>query len=256
MINPNALPSEQLNCPADCPFLSNRHFMPDVLPYYCNKFEEFLGAKPDVLILRTQSCRLIPEDIVTHGLNLIEAYTLTHLSIPDTKEAFLGMPLSMQRMFVEVVKKTGKQIAIAYGTPASSDVLANETLTAFRQAKEWLGSPELKEFKVILGDLSGGQSEGLTRETQNLLTNLFQVLDNSEREMLKNLMSTKASAEALLEQFNAIPKDMSLLKNFRHMLYENDEKEKQRRLELEHRRQMERITSVMRSGGRGGRGSR
>jgi len=253
MTDPNTLPPYQLKCPSDCPFLAGRHFMPDVLPYYCNKFEEFLGAVADTPILRTLQCRLMPEDIVTHGLNLIDAYTLTHLSIPDTKQAFLAMPAPMQQMFVEVVKKTGRQIGIAYGTPMSPDVLMSETLKAFRQAKEWAGSPELKEFKNILGDLTGFAPDLLTRETQNLLTNLFQVLDNSERAMLKGLLSNQSSAEAFLEQFKSIPKDMSLLKNFRHALYEHDDKEKQRRLEQERRLQMERINRAKQSAGRGSR---
>jgi hypothetical protein len=72
--------------------------------------------------------------------------------------------------------------------------------------------------------------------------------------MLKNLMSSKGNAQALLEQFKAIPKDMSLLKNFRHMLYEHDDREKLRRLEQERRRQMERLNRVKQNTvGRGGR---
>jgi hypothetical protein len=84
----------------------------------------------------------------------------------------------------------------------------------------------------------------------NLLENLFQVLDKSERAMLKNLMSSRGTAEALLEQFNAIPKDMSLLKNFRHMLYEHDDRERARHLERERRLQMERVRRINQNMGR------
>ena len=72
--------------------------------------------------------------------------------------------------------------------------------------------------------------------------------------MLQNLMSTKGMTEAFLEQFKAIPKDMSLLKNFRHMLYEYDDKAKQRYLEQERRRQVERLNRVKQN--TTGRGSR
>ena len=71
--------------------------------------------------------------------------------------------------------------------------------------------------------------------------------------MLKNLMATKGAAEAFLEQFHTIPKDMSLLKNFRHMLYEHDDKQKQRQLEQERRRQMERNRRMQQNRGRGSR---
>ena len=70
---------------------------------------------------------------------------------------------------------------------------------------------------------------------------------------IKGLLSNQSSAEAFLEQFKSIPKDMSLLKNFRHALYEHDDKEKQRRLEQERRLQMERINRAKQSAGRGSR---
>ncbi|MBR5130347.1 MAG: hypothetical protein IKV03_03900 [Alphaproteobacteria bacterium] len=254
MINPKDLPLEQTNCPLDCPFLSGRHFLPDILPYFCDCFDVFLGVDAGERTARCFLCRLQPENIVEEGLSLISAYTLTHLSISDTKEAFLQLSPFFQRMFVEVVKKTGRQVAIAYGEQVSADTLMAETLKEYKQAKDWLGSPELKEFKGILTGLGDFSPQLLTRQTKSLLENLFQVLDKSERAMLKNLMSSKGNAQALLEQFKAIPKDMSLLKNFRHMLYEHDDREKLRRLEQERRRQMERLNRVKQNTvGRGGR---
>lgn len=253
MTNPNELLTTQTNCPPDCPFLSGRHFLPDILPHFCDKFDVFLGADLGGRIARYPACRLQPENSVDEGLSLISAYTLTHLSIADTKEAFLKLSPFFQRMFVEVVRKTGRQIAIAYGMSASADTLMAETLKEYKQAKDWLGSPELKDFKGVLASLGDFAPEVLTRQTKNLLENLFQVLDKSEREMLKNLMATKGTAEALLEQFNAIPKDMSLLKNFRHMLYEHDDKEKQRRLQQERHLQMERNRRIRQNRERGSR---
>jgi hypothetical protein len=252
-MNPNDLLSEQTNCPSNCPFLSGRHFLPDILPHFCDKFDVFLGNDSLGRTARCSACRLQSENIVEEGLSLISAYGCTHLSIPDTKEAFLKLSPFFQRMFVEVVRKTGRQIAISYGVSFSVDTLVAEILKEYKQAKDWLGSPELKEFKGILTSLGDFAPEVLTRQTKSLLENLFQVLDKSERAMLKNLMSTKGTAEALLEQFNAIPKDMSLLKNFRHMLYEHDDREKQRHLELERRRQMERMNRIKQNMGRSSR---
>ena len=250
MTNPNDLLPEQTNCPLDCPFLSGRHFLPDILPHFCDKFDVFLGVDLGGRTARCPICRLQTENIIDEGLSLIGAYTLTHLSIPNTKEAFLKLSPFFQRMFVEVVRKTGRQIAIAYGMSASADTLMAETLKEYKQAKDWLGSPELKDFKGVLASLGDFAPEVLTRQTKNLLENLFQVLDKSERAMFKNLMSSRGTAEALLEQFNTVPKDMSLLKNFRHMLYEHDDKEKQRYLEREQRHQMERLKIVRQNKGR------
>lgn len=253
MTDPKDLFPEQTYCPLDCPFLSGRHYLPNILPNFCDKFDVFLGVDLGGRVARSPACRLQAENIVDEGLSLIGAYTLTHLSIPDTKEAFLKLSPFFQRMFVEVVRKTGCQIAIAYGVEASVDMLVAETLKEYKQAKDWLGSPELKDFKGVLSSLGDFAPDVMTRQTKSLLENLFQVLDKSERAMLKNLMSSKGAAEAFLEQFNAIPKDMSLLKNFRHMLYEHDDREMQRRLELEQRRQMEQLRSVKQNVGRGSR---
>ena len=251
MINPNNLPIERLDCPKDCPFLADRYFLPDILPFYCDKFEEFLGKTPQNGIARCPICRQITEDIVNRGLGLIEAYTSPMISVPNTKEAFLALPSSMQHMFVEVVKKTGKQIAIPLGVQATPSILMDETLRDFQEAKEWLGSPELKGFKGALGDLSSVAPDLLTRQTQNLLLNLFQVLDKSERAMLKHLMSSRGTAEALLEQFESIPKDMSLLKNFRHMLYENDDLEKRRQQERMQQAQLQQFQTYQNTGRNG-----
>ena len=42
MTNPNDLLPEQTNCPLDCPFLSDRHFLPDILPHFL-VFVKFLN---------------------------------------------------------------------------------------------------------------------------------------------------------------------------------------------------------------------
>lgn len=248
MTNPNELPIQQLNCPKDCPFLAPRHFLPNILPFYCNKFEEFLGATPDGNVARCPACRMIEEGIVNRGVFFINAYTSPMISISSTKTAFLELPTPVQQMFVEVVKKTGRQVALSIGEQINPSVLMDEILHEFQEAKNWLGSPELKEFKGVLGDLSGFSPDLLTREANNLLLNLFQVLDKTEQSMLKNLMSNRGMAETFLEQFKAMPKDMSLLKNFRHTLYENDELEKRRLQERAKQTQMQYIQTFQNSG--------
>ncbi|MBR4927488.1 MAG: hypothetical protein IKY98_04085 [Alphaproteobacteria bacterium] len=254
MVNPNTLPNEQTFCPKECLFLSERCFIPDSLPHYCDKYEQFLGVDTDGKTARCAVCRMMAEHIVSQGLSFISAYTVSHIDIMDTKEAFLGMDASFQGMFVELIKKTGRQIGIPLGGQAQPEVLTDIVLHEWQEANQWLGSPELKDFRSVLGDLSSGPSALLARQTQSLLENLFQVLDKSERAMLKGLMSNRGTAEVLLEQLKSIPKDNSLLKNFRHMLYENSEKER-RRQQKEYEQQTRMMINKMmrRNDGRGAR---
>lgn len=253
-VNPNTLPNEQTFCPKACLFLSDRYFIPDSLPHYCDKYEQFLGVDTNGKTARCSVCRMATDHIVSQGLAFINAYTVPHINILDTKEAFLGMDASFQGMFVELIKKTGRQIGIPLGGQAQPAVLTDIVLHEWQEANQWFGSPELKDFRSVLGDLSSGSSALLTRQTQSLLENLFQVLDKSERAMLKGLMSNRGTAEALLEQFKSIPKDNDLLKNFRHMLYRQDEKER-RRQQKEYEQQTRLMINKMmkKNDGRGSR---
>lgn len=254
MVNPNTLPNEQTFCPKDCSFLSERYYIPDSLPYYCDKYEQFLGVDSNGKTARCFLCRMMAEHVVSQGLSFINAYTVAHIDVAGTKEAFLGMDASFQGMFVELIKKTGRQIGIPLGGQAQPAVLTDIVLHEWQEADQWFGSPELKEFRGVLGDLSSISSVLLTRQTQSLLENLFQVLDKSERAMLKGLMSNRGTAEVLLEQFKSMPKDNGLLKNFRHMLYAHDEKER-RRQQKEYEQQTRMMINKMmkKNDGRGSR---
>lgn len=226
--DPKTLTSAQKICPKDCPFLGGRTFIPDILPYYCDNYDQFLGADKGKRTLRCGACIGEVFSIANQGLALIEAYTLPLISIPDTKEAFLAMNRPFQSMFVELVKKTGRQVSIPMGEQASPAVLSELLLQEWKDAQELAGSPEVKDFKAILGDLAGDLPNMLDKQTQNLLSNLFQVLDKSEQAMLKGALNNPKQAEVLLDQLSHMKKDNSLLKNFRMALYENDDKEKQR----------------------------
>ncbi|MGN1063467.1 MAG: hypothetical protein ACI4QM_04015 [Alphaproteobacteria bacterium] len=229
MTDPTTLLQTRTDCPADCPFLSACGFLPELLPFYCHKYEQFLGADTHHRTARCGACREIMETVVQVGLSLIEAYTQSPLSITQTKEAFLALDTTLQALFVEVVQKTGRQVAITAGQPATAEALTAAVLATYQQAKEWAGSPEVIDFKGTLEGVFGSSSDLFTRETKTLLMNLFQVLDHSERAMLKDILSTPRQAESFLQAFSHMPRDMNLLKNFRHQLYEYDAREKQNR---------------------------
>lgn len=226
MTNPNDLSSTQKTCPADCPFLSPRNFLPEFLPFYCDKYEEFLGAVPSKKTKRCDVCRRKMLNIQEAGVSLIEAYTAPLISIPETQQAFLEMNGGFQRMFVELLRKVGRQVGLNFGESAGIDVLSDKLLIGWKDAQDLAGSPELKEFKGVLGDLASSSPDLLTRQTQNLLSNLFQVLDKSERMMLKSVLQNPKQVESFLQEFARTPKDMSLLKNFRGLLYDYDKKDR------------------------------
>lgn len=228
MTNPNDLSSAQKTCPTDCPFLSPRNFLPEFLPFYCDKYEEFLGALPSKKTKRCDQCRRKVLNVDKAGISLIEAYTQPLISIPETQSAFIEMNKGFQRMFVELLRKVGRQIGLNFGESAGYDVLSDKLLNGWKNAQDLAGSPELKEFKSILGDLASSSPDLLSGQTQNLLSNLFQVLDKSERLMLKSVLQNPKQVESFLQEFSHTPKDMSLLKNFRGLLYDYDKKDRQR----------------------------
>lgn len=230
MTNPNDLSSTHKACPTDCPFLSPRHFLPEFLPFYCDKYEEFLGALPSKKTKRCDQCRRKVLNIEEAGISLIEAYTEPLISIPETQVAFMEMNNGFKRMFVELLRKVGRQIGLNFGESTGYNVLSDKLLSGWKDAQDLAGSPELKEFKSVLGDLASSSPDLLSRQTQNLLSNLFQVLDKSERMMLKSVLQNPKQVESFLQEFAHTPKDMSLLKNFRGILYEYDKKDRQRAL--------------------------
>lgn len=238
MMNPTLLSSAQADCPKECPFLSERGFLPGFLPYYCDKYEQFLGADPKKKTLRCAPCRRQLVNIVQTGLSYIEAYTSPMISIEETKAAFLEINKAFQSMFVEVIKKTGQEIAIRWGDPATPAFLSDEILKAWQEAQELAGSQELKDFKAALSSVECSACSGLlTKQTQNLLSNLFQVLDKSEREILKHALNNTEKVDAFMEHFHKLPHDNSLLKNFRALLYEYEGSEKV----FEHQQQMQQM---------------
>ena len=63
------------------------------------------------------------------------------------------------------------------------------------------------------------------------------VMDNSEKDMIKNIMISPKQADTFLKQFQKQPQDKDLLKNVRAVVYEAD---RRRQLELARNRQQDR----------------
>ncbi|MBR6411915.1 MAG: hypothetical protein IKS41_01990 [Alphaproteobacteria bacterium] len=238
VVNPNTLSPDILDCPKDCPFLASRSFLPQTLPFYCNKYDTFLGANMRQNPRRHFACCGILQNIVEDGLSFIDSYTVDHYRIEETKNAFLKLNHGFQKMFVDLVSKSGVQIVLDASDHENPDVFADKILKARQEVKDKYGSPEAQEFKGML------DAEGmplLSRQTKTLLMNLFMVMDKSEKEMVKNILQNKNQVEAFLESFQKQPQDNDLLKNVRALVYEYDRKNqmeigRQRALNLSHTR--------------------
>ena len=241
-MNPHILSPDVLGCPADCPFLASRSFLPQTLPFYCNQYDSFLGADTVQKPKRSYQCRGTLQNIVEDGLSFIDSYTVDHYRIEDTKHAFLKLNAGFQKMFVDLVSKTGVQIVLDTSDHENPDVFADKILKARQEVKDKYGSPEAQGFKDML------DAEGmplLSRQTKTLLMNLFLVMDKSEKEMVKNILQNKNQIESFLDAFKKQPQDNDLLKNVRALVYEYDRKNQ---LELGRQRalNMQRVRQTIR----------
>ena len=88
-------------------------------------------------------------------------------------------------------------------------------------------SAEVKEFLELL-DVVGTDGDPMSPATKTLLSNLFQVLDVSEKGMLLGVLENPARAKTFLDVFFKMPHDQNLLKNFRLLLYDADKESQEK----------------------------
>ena len=158
-------------------------------------------------------------DILKTGLALLDAHPNR---VADLKQAFLQMKPSDQRFMVDVLSKEGSQIRFAPLKRITPVSLLTEVLRLHQQNQHRQTSAETQKFVQLLnlvGDETDPPMDGITR---TLLTNLFQVLDASEKGMLLSILENPMRLKNFLNQFKNLPQDQNLLKNFRSLLYEAD----------------------------------
>ena len=205
-------------CPTNCPFLSNRSFMPDVLPFYCEKFGTYLGVNGATKVQRCDQCLGVAPNIIQTGLALLDAQFLPRTTISQLKKAFLDMPVPQQQNVVAILSQIGTQLKPSPYDNVTAFWLMRQAQHAWMVAKKRTESPEVQDFIKLL-DVVGGDSP-LDGMTKNLLSNLFQVLDASEQAMLIAVMENPMNLKAFLKKMEKTPHDQDLLKNFRALLYE------------------------------------
>ena len=205
-------------CPTNCPFLGIRSYLPESLPFCCEKYNVYLGMSPAKKVLKCPLCLGINVDVQQQGLELLEANSA---HVADFKRAFLGMRLADQQKLVSILVQSGIQISWPQGKMITPVNLLAEVTRLFYDKKKREQSPEVQEFVKLL-DVIDTDGDPMSPATKTLLSNLFQVLDNSEKGMLLAVLENPARAKNFLDLFVKVPKDQNLLKNFRMLLYDTD----------------------------------
>ncbi len=206
-------------CPVNCPFLASRSFLPKTMPFYCEKYATFLGMDAGKKVLKCSACEGKKQDLVQTGLALLEAQMLPQGLINQMKQSFLMMPLSTQSVFVSILEQTGAQLYMETNEKMTPFLLMRLAQRARLNARRREEDPEVQEFIKLLDVIAGGGTpiDGMTK---TLLSNLFQVIDGSERSMLLAIMENPKNLESFLKNFAKTPHDKDLLRNFRALLYE------------------------------------
>ena len=218
-------------CPINCPFLASRSFLPKTMPFYCEKYATFLGMDSAKKVMRCAVCQGIKQDIVQIGLALLEAQMLPQGLINQMKQSFLMMPLQSQKNFVAILSQIGCQLYPENNEKITPFTLMRMTQKAWLNARRKEESADVQAFIKLL-DVVGGDSP-LDGVTKTLLSNLFQVLDASEKSMLLAIMENPKNLEAFLKSFHNTPHDKDLLKNFRAILYEAHHRLAQQNMNLQ-----------------------
>ncbi len=214
---------KESQCPVNCPFLASRAFLPKTMPFYCEKYSTFLGMNAAKRVVKCASCVGKKQDIVEWGLVLLEAQFLPQGQINQMKQAFLEMPAASQKTFVSILSQIGCQLIQESDVNINPFTLMKTAQYAWVAARRREEAPEAQAFLKFL-DVVGGGSDPLDGVTKTLLSNLFQVLDGSEKSMLLTIMENPKNLEAFLKSFKNTPRDSDLLRNFRAILYESHQR--------------------------------
>ena len=188
------------------------------LPYYCDLFQVFLGVDKND-ILRTDTCLGKRIDAKTSGYHLISSYTDRSISKQKTKWGFFRLGSVLQNQFVSILKKDGNNIGVSNKFPLNKDLITQELSTQIKENSiSKIVEGEKTPFQILLGSLAESFPALLNSTNQQLLSNLFVVLDATEQSMLETILNNKDSAKTFLKTFNDMPKTENLLKDLRRQV--------------------------------------
>ena len=225
---------DKRHCPDGCPFLKIEPQVRGVIPYHCELFETYLAY--DTGILRCAACLgEAQHGVEAEGLGLISA-TPGKSGKSSTKWAFHRFSKEAQATFVDYLKQFGKGIALPksvqkLSAPQLAD-LEKQVMSMLKDnpSPQWEQSADRKEINDLL-DAKNEQFPGmLDKQTNQLIVNLYLVMDATEQSMLKSILNNPKSLDAFLEKLQRMPRNDSLLKNVRREmtdLYDAQEKERE-----------------------------
>lgn len=223
---------EEILCPVNCPFLSLRSFLPNTMPFYCGRYDTYLGFSPAKKVLKCALCRGKTQDIVQVGLSLLETQGKNSAEL---KQAFLKMLPPDQKKLVSFLSSFGTQLSF-HTNKITPFLLNTQIQKQMRLRHQYESSQEHLDFVKLL-KLIGESGTPIEGNTQSLLSNLFQVIDRSEKGILLAIMENPAHLKAFLKQFSKIPQDQNMLKNFRSVLYDFDRQmqiQQPQRIQMQH----------------------
>ena len=233
-----------LYCPDDCPHMETPALR-DVnsLPFYCEKFDCFLGFNRG--ILRCDACSGCPRGIKETALSLIGAMRHPNISPLHTKQAFGHMTSEDQQRYVSLLLKHGPALGLTKPSVKSGDPTTwAQTLTQMLNVQEDVinhaPSPQAA-VASFLGTTPDSFAGIMDRQVCQLLQNLLGILDNTERYWVREVLSNKEGMANFAKKLKDMPKGKSFVANVRRELEDAFKKEMARQKESERRRTRENL---------------
>jgi hypothetical protein len=225
---------DKRHCPSDCPFLENNRTTDlNALPYHCSLFNCFLAVDSDVI--RCEECLGFEHDVKNQGLNFISSYQNPFLSKQNTKFGFTRMPKTWQKRFVNFLKNIGYAVGAVKQMPLKDPSLPELLIKGMREApRQHQDTPQdVYDIEKLLKNKMAENPELTNKQMNKLLTNLFKVLDTSEKNILQEILKNSNTADAFLKKFKEMPKNENLLKDLRRELedFDREKEELEKRLQ-------------------------
>ena len=211
---------DTVHCPQGCPFLEINYFEETgKIPYHCELFDTFLAFDGD--IIRCSECVGHEHSIKEQGLNFINAYQGDAVNRNVTKLGFAKLFPAAQKQFVTFMKKFGAQVGIPSSiqsvTPENLDKIQKYLLRELNKSQivHESRSGELQEIEEILKKNADTDPEMIDKKSCQLILNLYQVLDDSEKALLKSILKNPSLCVLFVAKIRFMPKNGDLLKNVR-----------------------------------------
>ena len=224
---------DKWHCPEKCPFLKIEPQVRGIIPYHCELFETYLPFDGDVL--RCSDCLGDNQHgVQDEGLGLISA-SPSNTEKLSAKWAFRRFSKEAQATFVEYLKQFGKGISIPKSvrklTSPQLALLEQQVIDMLKDTAEEKKeqSADRQDIENLLKSKNEQFPGMLDKQTNQLIVNLYLVMDASEKSMLKSILNNPKSLDAFLEKLKRMPRNDSLLKNVRREmteLYDTQERER------------------------------